>query len=240
MKKAFLLIISSLLVTSPLNSQVYKIVDADGNVTFSQIEPVVKKDEKTLVESVDISVGNSGMSRVKNTNGNSYCGDIRLPSKGRSKYSSKYFSRNVSNSKENWQNSLARLGDRVKKTSQYNVKYNNNSRIKNTYKSKRNSEHRKSIDRDNQRMRDLRCAIDWANGQSGNIKTINTAQQTEKSRLIDIQSKLENSIERQCGPEPVYDPSVSSNKQKINKWNKCSRNKRRDLKKVERKLNRLH
>ncbi|MGB1198447.1 MAG: DUF4124 domain-containing protein [Thalassotalea sp.] len=239
MNKALLLIISSLTFTNSLHAQVYKIVDANGKVTYSQIEPSVQKGEEIQVESLDISVGNNGMSTVRNENGESYCGEISLPSKSRYKSSSNYFSRNVKSTKESWKRSLARLSEDVKSSSQYNVKSNNNSRTSTSYKSKRNSEHRKSIDRDNQRMRDLRCAINWADGKKGTINALDSAQKTEKIRLNNIKTKLESSIVQKCGAEPIYDPSLKHNKAQRNKWKQCSRSKQRDLRKVNREINRL-
>ncbi|XQW83721.1 DUF4124 domain-containing protein [Thalassotalea piscium] len=239
MNKALLLLISTLTCMTTLHAQVYKIVDANGNVTFSQIEPIVGDDEKVQIESVDISVGNSGMSSVSSNSGYEYCGDIQLPSKNSSRSSKNYFVRDVQRSKENWKNSLKRLSENVERTSKYNVQYNNNDRISNSYKSRVNTQHRKEVERNNERMRDLRCAVNWANSQSGTLQELHSTQQSEKQRLLDVRAKLEASITKNCGLEPIYDPSESDNKYKIRQWSSCSKSKRKDIQKIDSKVRRL-
>lgn len=239
MNKALLLILSTFAFSTIIHAQVYKIVDANGNVTFSQIEPTVAQDENVQVESVDISAGNSGMSNVKSNNGYEYCGDIRLPSKNSYRSSTNYFSRNVNDSKENWQNSLTRLSENIERTSKYNIQYNKNDRISSNYKSNMNSQHRKEIERTNQKMRDLRCAISWANNQKSTMEGLNSTQQSERMRLLDVKSKIETSIAKICGIKPIYDPSISDNNYKTKQWNSCSKSKRKDIRQIDYKLARL-
>jgi len=223
--------------------QIYKIVDADGNVTFSQVEPALQEDDPAQVESLKVSNANNAMSSVRTELGKQMCGDIQLPynrasSRSNTNRSSKYFVQTIMQSKKNWKSSLSRLSKQMVKSSKYNLdarKYNQSS----SYAKQRNSQYQKSFDANNGRIRDLRCAINWAESKEGFIKETNQSNQSEKMRLIAISDKLEASINHKCGEEPIYDPSSGANKEYNKKWKSCSYAERRDLRKVKSKIARL-
>ena len=58
-------------------------------------------------------------------------------------------------------------------------------------------------------------------------------------RLVAISTKLEESIHRKCGEEPIYDPSNGANKEYNKRWKTCSYAERRDLRNVKNKIARL-
>tara|TARA_R110000737_G_scaffold346325_1_gene375965 strand:+ start:1198 stop:1938 length:741 start_codon:yes stop_codon:yes gene_type:complete len=224
--------------------KIYKIVDADGNVTFSEIEPTLEQDDPAEVESLKMGNSNNAMSTVRSENGREKCGDINLPYKRPNRYgsnkssSSKYYFENVQNSKNNWQSSLSRISEQVVRSSKQYLesrKYKQSS----TYAKNQSSQFQKRAEVNNARMRDLRCAINWADSKKASIHDNNESNQSEKIRLVAITHKLTETINRKCGEEPIYDPSSSANKEENRYWKTCSSTERRDLRDVERKISRL-
>jgi len=241
------IIITALITLASTNyafgQQIYKIVDADGNVTFSQIEPALKNSDPIKVEELKISNANNAMSTVRTELGRQMCGNIHLPydrTKNRSNKtsSSNYYVQSIVNSKKNWKSSLSRLSKQMVKSSKYNM----DSRKRNqssSYAKQRNSQYQKSSDINNSRIRDLRCAINWAESKGDFIKENHKSKQTEKMRLIAISDKLTASIKLECGEEPIYDPSSGANKEHNKRWKNCSSAQRRDLRNVKRKIDRF-
>lgn len=227
-------------------AQVYKTTDENGKVTFSNIKPTVSNESATQVEKLDVDLSNEAMTTVSTEFGEKFCGDIKLPSMSKGSYSSKYFVKNVMQSKRNWQNSLKRLNERIAYNTRKNVKTAKNNYYNSTRRNQLNSSQRKQSESNVKRLRDLRCAINWSKSQNGTINelqtTINNKQaqnQSESSRLEAIKSKLESSIRAQCGSEPIYDPTLKSNESQRRRWSTCSRKNRNEIKKIDRKLRRL-
>lgn len=245
MKKTLLFSLIILLCSSHSFAQkIYKIVDAEGNVTFSEIEPTILANDPVKVESLKMSNSNNAMSTVRSENGRETCGDIQLPYNRTNSYgskrksSSKYYFKSIQNSKNNWKSSLSRLSDQMASSSKQYLdsrKYKQSS----THAKRQSSQYQKRSELNNARIRDLRCAINWAESKKTFINDTHESNQTEKTRLVAISHKLAESINRKCGEEPIYDPSSSANKEESRYWKSCSYTERRDLKDVERKISRL-
>ena len=155
MKKIiFTALITLALTNNTLAQQYYKIVDANGNVTFSQIEPTLKENEQVKVESLKVSNGNNAMSTVRTELGKEMCGNIQLPYNRTNNYrsssygsnkksSSKYYVKSILSSKKSWKYSLTRLSKQMVQSSKYNMdtrKYNQSS----SYAKQRNSQYQKT------------------------------------------------------------------------------------------------
>ena len=241
------IILSSLITLVCSNSSVaqkiYKSIDADGNVTFSQVEPIVQENDPIQVETLKVSNTNNAMSTVTTKFGKEQCGDIQLPNNNnsyssRNKSSTKYLEQKIARSKDNWIESLARLSKQMVKATQNNLKsrsYNRSS----SYTMQRNSEYKSRYDANTTKGRDLRCAINWAETKEGVIDDTHEFNQTEKMRLVAISKKLEASINTKCGQEPIYDPSSNLSKKYSRIWKQCSYTSLRDLKNVKRKIEQL-
>ena len=245
MKKILLLTLFILLCSNEsFAKKIYKIVDADGNVTFSEIEPTVQADDPVQVESLKMSNANNAMTSIRIEDGRETCGDIQLPYNRTNSYgskkrdSSKYFLRNVQNSKNNWQSSLSRLTDQMARSSKQYLE-SRKRRQSSYYAKQQSSQYQKRSEVNNARIRDLRCAINWAESKNESMSDSLESTQAEKKRLIAISYKIEENIISKCGPEPVYDPSNGMSKERSRNWTSCSYSQRRDLKDVKRKISRL-
>jgi len=224
--------------------QIYKIVDANGNVTFSEIEPTIQVDEPVKVESLKMSNANNAMSTVRSEQGREVCGDIQLPYNSTNNYranknsSSKYYLKNIQNSKNNWKSSLSRLSDQMARSSKQYLASRKHKQSSH-YAKQQSSQFQKRSELNNARIRDLRCAISWAESKNESMNDSLESTQTEKMRLIAISYKIEENIISKCGQEPVYDPSNGMSKERSKNWSSCSYTERRDLKNVKRKISRL-
>lgn len=243
-KKLFFSLIILVCSGHSFAQQIYKIVDANGNVTFSEIEPTIQENAPVKVESLKMSNANNAMSTVRSEQGREMCGDIQLPYNRTNNYganknsSSKYYLKNIQNSENNWKSSLSRLSDQMARSSKQYLASRKHKQSS-TYATQQSSQFQKRSEVNNARIRDLRCAINWAESKQTLIVDTHESNQTEKMRLVAISDKLAASISSKCGKEPIYDPSSSANKEKTKYWKSCSRTERRDLSNVRRKIARL-
>jgi hypothetical protein len=229
------IVLSTLITFAYANNSVaqkfYKAVDSDGNVTFSQVEPIFQENDHVKFKTLKLNNANNAMSTVRTEFGKEVCGNIKLPynrnnSGNATKNSpSKSFVQTVVRSKNNWKESLSRLSKQMVEFSKYNVDSHINNKSLSYANKQRNSRYQKNADSNITKVRDLRCAINWAE-----------LNQTEKMRLVAISHKLEASIQSNCGEEPIYDSSSDVNKQHNKRWEICSNAKRRDLRNVKRKI----
>lgn len=227
-------------------AQVYKTIDGNGKVTFSNIEPTVDKNSATKVEELDLDISNDAMTTLSSELGDKYCGEIKLPSQSKNSYSSKYFIKNIARSKKNWQASLIRLNERIAYNTKMSIKYTKSRYYNSTYKNQLNNSQRKETDFNVKRLRDLRCAINWSKSQDSTISELQATiseleatQKLESSRLLEIKINLESSITAQCGGEPIYDPTLRMNESQRKRWSTCSRKARQEIRKIERTLRKL-
>ena len=88
-------------------------------------------------------------------------------------------------------------------------------------------------------MRDLRCAIHWANAKHKKIEIHENSDNHERVRLQGIVATLKNRLSANCGEQPALDPTNERNESMRKKWYSCSKHYVRDLNKVQNKLNRL-
>lgn len=238
--KANLLILIIILIFAPLANagKLYKIVDENGRVTFSQVPP--RKGEEPTATVEEMKVDSGAKTRVTTEFGNEYCGEIRLPSNSDHRgSSSKYYTREVTNSLEGWKESLANISANRQRsdrqTNQYSRYYSDNSR----YQNQQIADYQEQYSRDTQRIRDLRCAIDWAENKQDKIAEYEATDEAEKARLLGIARQLETDMENKCGKQPEFDPTNPSNEYTRKRWYNCSSDLMRDLKKVHQRINRL-
>lgn len=243
MNASLLLTVITILLIPPSAqaAKLYKIVGEDGKVTFSQYPP--QADEQKDVKIEDIKVrGNDSMTRITEEFGKTYCGEIQLPSNNRLGGTSKYYIQNVLKSQKRWQKSLDNLALQVKRNAERNSSLaSRNKKYSSSYQSqlKRDSGFQSQYERNTSRIRDLRCAINWAEKKETQIDNLSSQDQHEKARLSSIYAKLEAKLDRTCGQQPRLDPTDSSNEYKRRQWYDCSKSHVRDMKKVRRKINRL-
>ena len=219
----------------------YKIVDADGNITFSQHPPSTEKltEQNLDVEGLQVKDA-SAATRLEKKGQDMYCGDIRLPDRSYKKTAHAYVSL-VNRRLSDWRESLQ---DREARAAAVNRRVNERMqsryyRDSTHYQSSVNGRYQKQQDRDKQRMRDLRCAIQWAETYTTDNRDAIEAGQAELTRLEGIKSKLEDTLYQRCGELPEYDPTEKRQSAARKRWYDCSKKYRKELKTVNRKINQL-
>ncbi len=219
--------------------KIYKIVDENGKVTFSQVPPSTADESAGQVE--EVSVQKEAMTAVTEEFGVEFCGDIRLPQKSTNyKSSAKNHAKNVVSSLKRWRAALDNVNDRMAQQSARKVSSNSRYGGRNSsYQIQRDKRYHDQRQSNIERMKDLRCAIDWAEKKEGKIKEFESSDQEERARLVAIFDKLEAELITKCGEEPEFDPSREINKALRKEWYNCSKDLMHDLKKVQNRINRL-
>ena len=221
------------------SAKLYKIVDENGKVTFSQFPPEDQSSAK--VEDMEISVSEA-KTKVEKVGAKEYCGSIVV---------SQYINSNGSSSKLNpsrlarlqqrveyWEQELDRKEQNLESMSQRQFK---DSQRKKSYESdearnrryaKYSSRHEKELTR----VKDLRCAIAWAESKLGDEDDRVGQINAEVDRLRNIKAALRQNRDRSCGEEPIYDPSQPHLKHAYTEWKKCNKRFMSDIANIDRKI----
>jgi len=147
--------------------------------------------------------------------------------------SSRYNS--ASSYKERWERDLDRkekylANDKARYLNdvnrQYKYKYTSNSSFNSDYLAK----NKNSVDD----IKDLRCAITWADGLNDNSVEIKKDMNAELERLTLNLNSVQLQFEQRCGFEPAYAPAEYENRQLIRDWEKCGNTYRSDIRTLER------
>jgi chromosome segregation ATPase len=233
-----LLLVAFFIFSSTVHAQkLYKVLDADGNVSFSQFPPV-DKEETSTVE--DITVGSSPKTTITDGVDGTYCGEIRLPVRSSSGKSMASQVKSLERNRAAWREQLDRLSQRVDENNQRAIKTNQASSKYNSYndqyKSKQNKRYQESIASNGERLRNLRCAISWANKEYSGVGDFVSKNKDERDRLENIRDGLQSSLDTSCGEIPAYDPNIRSNESIRKRWYDCSDSLRREIDVVEREI----
>ena len=220
-------------------AELYKIVDDEGNVTFSQFPPSKPRGQ---VENVKVAGTGDAMTTVSQTGNVEYCGDIELPTKDyyRShQHPNDRFLREVGNKRKSWQRQLEHAEKQINEATRsqharntnYNPYYRDSS-----YRSKQDVAHFERQEAQLKTIRDLRCAVHWADQRDADMEQFREQNHAELKRLEDVQQNLLSQQQRNCGNEPPLDPSSEGAKLRRQQWSDCSQQYQRDLRDVSRQL----
>jgi hypothetical protein len=143
-----------------LGDSLYKILDKDGKISFSQYPPVTKSDNATIE---DITVGSGPASTISEKLDGRYCGSIRLPEQSRSGSSKTNYLKSLQQSHDNCQRRLDVLDKNVDLADQNAIKYNENRRqqYRRSEQGMQNKGYQQSQAIHSEQLRDLRCALNW-------------------------------------------------------------------------------
>ncbi|MDN3639532.1 DUF4124 domain-containing protein [Simiduia curdlanivorans] len=216
-------------------AKLYKIVDEHGNITFSQYPPK-EKSENTVVEGVEVR-GAGAAETVRYAGSSAYCGDIRLPRSytGSSARSSEYRAEYMSESVTYWREKLQRLEQSAQRRSREKLNSSNSGYgISST--AERNSRYQQQLDEDAKEMRELRCALNWADKESTQNAEVLSEGQSENKRLQTVHDELSRKMVNECGREPLLDPTDSTNAKSRRQWKACTKKYRKGLDDVESEL----
>jgi hypothetical protein len=207
--------------------KLYKIVDEQGNVTFSQFPPSPYEDQQGVqVETQQVDAGGESPVEVKGIT--SYCGAIQLPQERSRK---RNFYSEVASREKYWRDDLERKEKQLSRSREEFLKYSN-SKYRSSYNSSSAYEerNRQTIEA----IKDLRCAISWAKSKA---QESNAATDLMNQELMRLDTSLKSVLAQQdaaCGTEPVYDPSVAGNKKLVDDWKRCARDYQSNINKLER------
>ena len=218
--------------------KLYKIVDEEGKISFSQYPPV-SKDENDTIE--DISVNATSHSPITNGIDGRYCGTIKLPAQTEAGYSQASYIKTLDRSIATWKQQLDELNKRVDANNQNALAHNQRqSQRYNRYSQNSPNTHTKayqqSLEANSEKLRDLRCAIHWADDQYDGTSEYIAQRSTERARLTEIRDELQTELHENCGEIPAYDPRAAGNEPARKSWYLCSDSLRREIDLVQAKL----
>ena len=232
MASAVLILLAALGLSISAHAQkLYKIVDEEGNVTFSQFPPQ-EKSENAIID--EHKVSGSAQSNVREMQGNLYCGDIRLASKKAQEPLSTRDIERLETMKTRWIEQRDRLSQRIDKTNQNKIRSDQ-------YRTSTSGgqHYMDSIERQGAELRDVRCAIAWADDQLDGSRELVHANNQERARLQGQRDELQGRLDRRCGELPKYAPNDSGNAAARKYWYDCSASLRKEIKRVDRALGSL-
>ena len=232
----FLLLLILIALSLPSQAQkLYKVVDAEGNVSFSQFPPAASK-ENVTVDKLTVNTGSKSV--VKEELDGLYCGNIRLARPSSSSYAMKDYVKRLDRSRSSWREQLDRLGKQIDASNQASINRNTNSasRYSDRYRSSSNNRHHASIEANSEKIRDLRCALNWVDEELSGTGEFVVDSKKERARLNGIKGELEAKLHKTCGSLPAYDPSATRNNAERKSWYSCSSELRRDIDRVDRAI----
>ena len=245
----FILIISLTFISLSHSAKLYKIVDSKtGEVTFSQYPPAkASVDGDASIEG--LSVGGGGTTRISvDMYGAQVCGSIALPRppKSNSVESKFNYASRIDTKLKRWRSNMRNIekNSSSRSRSKFNRGMNQMSNNKYTYTSSQSSKNRNNQHYSEQQnktvesMRDLRCAISWAENRNTVDSSVKEKYSSEKDRYKNILDKLENKMREHCGERPPYDPSNRVVEGRHTDWYQCSSDYRADISKFKRKVRR--
>lgn len=233
-KGVMALLLLSLVSAGASAAKLYKIVDENGKVTFSQFPPK-EKSENTVVEGVDVRSG--GKEPVRMVGSRAYCGEMYLGDtsvRSGDRYAEER-ARRIDERKQDWQEDLQYLERRAQERAREKLSDGGGYNISRT--AERNSEYQQQMNRDNQRMRELRCAVGWAQDEISGKQNVVAESRGESERLRDVHAELQAKMLATCGLEPRLDPTDSGNAKARRQWRACTKEYRKGLGQVEDEIN---
>lgn len=225
------------LLVCSLTSQaekLYKIVDQEGNVSFSQYPPVEKKDNVTIE---NVTVGASPKSTITDRLEGAYCGDIKLLNPSSSKSASTSYLKNLDQRRTSWRRQLDLLNQTLDKHNQRSINNSqSDSRYDQSNRAAQSKRYASLTASTSEKLRDLRCALDWADKEFSATPEYLSNLKIERTRLEKIKDELHVKLDSSCGEIPAYDPSDKRNEVKRKRWYDCSQYLRREIATVDREI----
>jgi len=234
MRKIWILTTLLLIIASPSQaSKLYKIIDADGQVTFSQYPPT-DKSEHAVIE--DIKLSGTVQAAVSQIGNSLYCGETRLPNPPVSQSQQARFLQDLIHKQKRWAKQLGALEEKIERNNYAQFKNGQNSYHNDYQKAQRNLEYQKRKDQNIQTIKELRCAINWGDSKRNEVENYTADNSKEVARLQRIYKNLEQAIQVHCGEEPLLDPSNKVVTRLRSEWTACSKDFRSDLRQVDNQL----
>jgi len=258
------------MATEPvLAAKMYKTVDENGRVSFSQFPPVEKK-ENAVVSSMKVSGGIGDTPVTDGSDGYLYCGQIVLPGKVNAE---PVRNSHLESRRRDWKYDLKRLERRLsEKAEKDNENFHKRRDYNYNYRNRRDgslgtaqgsrSHYDKEVSRrqayDERKreetaelisnIRDLKCALAWADNTSKEKKSSSNYAESKienknyRANLEKYQrvlGSLKENRRNTCGQEPVNDPTDPAASQTWGRWKSCSKRFMKDIDMIERKVRQI-
>lgn len=239
--RSLVLLIFVALPLSVHAQKLYKVLDENGNVSFSQYPPVVKK-ENTTVE--HITVDSRSQTTITEGLDGKYCGKIRLLDQSSSNASTASYVKSLDKKRASWQGQLDKLSESIDLNNQNSIKSNQNrsqsySRYNQGYQATQSKRYQESIAANTESVRDIRCALSWADSEYEGTHELIVNNNSERARLENIREDLQVELQTRCGDIPAYDPRAGRNDAVRKKWYDCSDTLRRNIDLVKQEISKL-
>ena len=196
--------------------KLYKIVNEDGSISFSQFAPDSSKTNKIVEEKV-VKTGGETLVTMKGLI--SYCGQLKLSSELTEK---EVFYTRVGQSLSGWKRSLS---SKAKELRSNRENYRIRSSHSGSYQRHGNNtsgylEGNRKITRS---MSDLRCAISWGEKKMQSSHEVRKSISGELNELQLYLTSVERKSLNACGGEPKYRPDDAGYQDDYREWSKCSK-----------------
>ncbi len=219
-------------------AELYKIVDEDGNVTFSQFPPTEKVDD-AAVENITLEGANDGMTPLTKIGSIQFCGDIELPNKIDYSGQPDRFMKELNRNQKRWQRRLSALEKQTQDALRNQQRYNRYPYRDDSYRNRQKLEQFQRQENNIRQIRDLRCAMNWADNREKDLIEYRTESHAELERLERVQGALLSQMHQACGDEPRFDPSDQGARLRLDTWQECSTRYQQDLRQVSRQLQKV-
>jgi len=190
---------TTLAFTSLTHSEVYRVVDAQGHVSFTNQKPFGTESKKA--EEIQVHEGYVSKVRPTQTGSATYCGSIALPTRD---VGSTTFYGTVVNNERLWRSEVARIQKLVSQGNRYTrpelSAYNNENLTK---------------------LAENQCAYDWAQEQRKNAKAERLALDRKSEGLSTYLKEMQTAQVSVCGEEPIYSSSDRFFDDKRKSYQRC-------------------
>lgn len=224
--KSLALSVSLLVLSLIAQAEVYKIVDAQGHISYTNQKPISA--DKAKAETVEIHEGYTNKLPITKTGSVSYCGSIALPI--REVGTTNYYG-TIVNNEQRWKTEIDRISKQLNQYNRYSrpeaaTPYNNENLTK---------------------LAENQCAYDWVQQQRKNAKEERATLDHKSDGLNSYLKEMLAAQTSVCGTEPIYSSSDRFFDDKRKSWQRCMadyQNKMRDiesdLKKTDQQLLDIH
>lgn len=198
--------------------KLYKIVDKDGNVTFSQFPP---QEPRQDVQVDAVSVSNSSVSHISGSGDRLRCGSIGLPKIDRTDPKKML---ELEELRAEWQRELESDTDLRDVTWRMQLSRFNISR---------------DPAESGQIKRDLQCAIKWVDSQKGDVSQARQQLQEQAKSLDQRITRLKAERDRICGSEPYRNDNEPATLVRWERWQDCYYDNSEGIYELENQASRL-
>lgn len=212
--------LSALIVITPAQAgKLYKSVDKDGNVTFSQFPPQDQAQQNLQVDTVRVQ--DSSVTHMSGSGSTLRCGSIELPVIDKSDPVKMLELKEL---RSEWQQELESDTDLRDVTwrmqlSRYNI--------------------RRDPAESGQVKRDLQCAIKWVDGQKDDLSNAHQQLQDRSRALEQRIARMKAERDRICGSEPYRNNNEPATMARWERWQDCYHHNSDDLYELESEVERI-